>query len=200
MSEKKKKIIHHKIHKRNHRNLKKSKRKTKHFSKTRKNKTKSHHKLIKKFKPKNLDFNKKRAYTNIPNFDRLIGGGFEKDTANLLVGGSGSGKTIFAMQFLVEAMKKGERCLYVTFEEKKEQFYHNMAEFGWFLEEFEKKGLFTFLEYTPMKVKTMLEEGGGAIESIIIKKKIQRMVLDSIKSFELLFDNELEKREAALNL
>ena len=75
-----------------------------------------------------------------------------------------------------------------------------MANFGWNLADYEKRGLFTFLEYTPMKVKTMLEEGGGSIESLIIKKKISRMVIDSITSFALLFDNELEKREAALAL
>ncbi len=141
-----------------------------------------------------------RIATGVPNFDRLIGKGFEKNTTNLLVGGSGSGKTIFATQFLIEGIKNGEKCLYVTFEEKKEQFYLNMKEFGWDLGEYEKKGAFTFLEYTPMKVKTMLEEGGGAIESVILKNKISRLVIDSITSFELLFDDELEKREAALAL
>ena len=141
-----------------------------------------------------------RIPTGVPNFDKLIEKGFEKNTTNLLVGGSGSGKTIFATQFLIEGIRRGEKCLYVTFEEKKEQFYSNMKEFGWDLEEYEKKGAFTFLEYTPMKVKTMLEEGGGAIESVILKNKIARIVIDSITSFELLFDDELEKREAALSL
>ena len=116
------------------------------------------------------------------------------------MGGSGSGKTIFATQFLVEGMKKGEKCLYVTFEEKKAQFYDNMKKFGWDLADYEKKGLFIFLEYTPIKVKTMLEEGGGSIESIILEKKISRIVIDSITSFELLFEDELAKREAALAL
>ncbi len=141
-----------------------------------------------------------RVQTWIPNFDKLIGGGFEKDSTNLLVGGSGSGKSIFATQFLVEAMKRGEKCLYVTFEEKKEQFYENMLSLGWDLADYEKKDLFTFLEYTPIKVRTMLEEGGGAIESIILKKKITRIIIDSITSFALLFENELSQRAAALSL
>jgi len=138
--------------------------------------------------------------THIPNFDNLIGGGFINESTNLIIGNSGNGKTIFAMQFLIGGMKKGEKALYVTFEEKKEQFYKNMKIFGWDLESYEKKGLFTFLEYTPLKVKTMLEEGGGTIESIILKEKISRLVIDSITSFELLFEKELEKREATLDL
>lgn len=141
-----------------------------------------------------------RVPTGIPNFDTLIEGGFEKASTNLVVGGPGSGKTIFATEFLVNGIHCGENCLYVTFEERKEEFYHNMLRFGWNLEEFEKKGLFTFLEYTPTKVQLMLEEGGGIIESIIIKKKITRVVIDSITSFVLLFEDELSKREASLKL
>jgi len=138
--------------------------------------------------------------TFISNLDSLIQGGFEKNSTNMIVGGSGSGKSILATQFLIGGMKRGEKCLYVTFEEKKKDFFNNMKDFGWDLEEYEKKDLLTFLEYTPIKVKTMLEEGGGAIESIILKKKITRIVIDSITSFALLFDDELEKREAALSL
>lgn len=141
-----------------------------------------------------------RIPTAIPNFDKLICGGFEKNSVNLLIGDSGSGKSIFATQFLVGGMNRGEKCLYVTFEEKKQQFYENMKTLGWDLAEYEKKGLFTFLEYTPIKVKTMLEEGGGVIESIIFEKKVSRIVIDSITSFELLFEDELSKREAALSL
>ncbi len=152
--------------------------------------------LIKKNKSQEI----KKVSTGIMGFDKIIENGFEKNSANVLVGGSGSGKTIFATQFLIEGMKKGEKVLYVTFEEKKEQFYKNMAEFGWDLQEFERKKLFFFLEYTPGKVKTMLEEGGGAIENIILRQGVSRIVIDSITSFVLLFEKELEKREAALTL
>jgi circadian clock protein KaiC len=169
-------------------------------------------KISKKKKSKSLDWlgnktdesqkeNKiNRVPTGAVNYDKLIGGGFEKNSTNLLVGGSGSGKTILATQFLVGGMKKGEKCLYVTFEEQKEQFYHNMKAFGWDLAAYEKKGLFTFLQYTPIKVRTMLEEGGGEIERAIVGKKVTRIVIDSITSFALLFKDELAKREAALSL
>jgi len=141
-----------------------------------------------------------RVSTGIKNFDSLIEGGFEKNSTNLIVGGSGSGKSIFAVQFLMQGIKKGENCLYITFEEKKQEFYENMKEFGWDLEKLEQKGKFHFLEYTPEKVKTMLDEGGGIIESMVLREKITRIIIDSITSFELLFLEKLEKREAALAL
>ena len=142
----------------------------------------------------------KRVPTEISGLDPLIEGGFEEHSTNLLIGSSGTGKSIFATQFLKAGMDKGEKCLYVTFEERKDEVYNNMLEFGWDLEEYEKRGLLLFLEYTPEKVKVMLEEGGGSIETLVVKNKISRIVIDSITSFELLFEKELDKREAALSL
>ena len=141
-----------------------------------------------------------RIHSGIRGFDDLVEGGFEKNSVNLVVGSSGGGKTIFAMQFLMEGIKEGESVLYITFEEKKEEFYRNMLEFGWNLDEAEKSGKFVFLEYHPEKVRSMLEEGGGAVESIVIKHKIKRIIIDSVTSFALLFKDELAKREAALSL
>lgn len=141
-----------------------------------------------------------RVSTGIKNFDKLIQGGFEKNSTNLVVASGGSGKTIFAAQFLIEGIKKGEKCLYITFEEKRDEFFSNMMGLGWDLYKYEKEGKFFFLEYTPEKVKTMLEEGGGVIETLVLTKKIQRIAMDSITSFGLLFENEFQKRTSALAL
>jgi circadian clock protein KaiC len=141
-----------------------------------------------------------RICTGVHNFDSFIEGGFVKNSTNLLIGGSGSGKSIFAVQFLIQGAMKNEKCLYVTFEEKKNEFYSNMLRFGWDLEKLEKQGKFFFLEYTPEKVRTMLEEGGGAIENIVLTQNITRIVIDSITSFELLFNEDIEKRSSALAL
>ena len=150
--------------------------------------------------PVKIISNNDRISTGIENLDNLIQGGFEKNSINLVVGGSGSAKTIFGVQFLIEGVKRNENGLYVTFEEEKDEFFSNMKELDIDLEEFEKNEKFFFLEYTPKKVKTMLEEGGGIIENLILKKKIKRIVFDSISSFELLFRNEFEKRSSLLTL
>jgi circadian clock protein KaiC len=161
----------------------------------------SHHPKAKSHRKRNNPTKfSKRISTGIKNFDSLIEKGFEKNSTNLIVGGPGSGKTIFATQFIYDGLKKGEPCLFITFEEGKNSFFHNMKKIGVDLENYEKSGLFTFLNHTPAKVKTMLEEGGGTIESVVIKKEIKRMVIDSMTSFTLLFKDELKKREASLEL
>ncbi len=142
----------------------------------------------------------KRISTGIPGLDPLIEGGFKKNSVNLVAGGAGTGKSIFAMQFIVEGLKKGEPGIYVTFEEKKEKFYEDMLSFGWDLKKYEEGGKFVFLEYTPEQVKKILTEGGGIVEAIIEKIKAKRIVIDSITSFALLYEDELTKKEAALAL
>ena len=142
----------------------------------------------------------KRVSTGIGGFDAMTDGGFDENSINLIAGGSGAGKTIFAVRFLLEGLKKGEKVLYITFEEKKKDFYENIAKLGWDLEKAEKTGNFIFLEYAPEKVKMMLDEGGGTIESTVLKHGIKRLVIDSITSFSLMFEDELSKRQAILNL
>ena len=155
---------------------------------------------IKKLTKPETDFFSKRIPTGINGFDKLIGGGLVNESVCLLVGGAGSGKTIFATQFLIEGVKRNEPGVFITFEEKKDRFYSEMKSLGWNLEELEKKKKIAFIEYTPEQVKKMLEEGGGEVEVIIEEMKAKRIVIDSISSFALLFESELEKREAALAL
>jgi len=155
---------------------------------------------VKSKKKKRIKEEDKRLSTKVKGLDKLMNGGFEKKSVNLVVGDSGSGKTIFAMQYLMGGLKSGENCLFITFEENKEEFYRNMEKFNWDLKKYEKKGQFYFLEYSPEKVKSMIEQGGGEIENIVVGEKITRIVVDSITSFALLFEDELKKREAALDL
>ncbi len=89
-----------------------------------------------------------RLHTSIPNFDALIQGGFKKNSTNLIAGGAGSGKTIFAIQFLVEGiLLHNEVGMYITFEEKKDKFYEDMEDFGWNLRELENKGKFSITDF-----------------------------------------------------
>lgn len=158
-------------------------------------------KVVKKHPKKKVkDDTIERVSTGIKNLDKIIEGGVKKNSTNLLVGGSGNGKSIFATQFLMEGVRKGEEVLYVSFEEKKEEFFSNMLELGWDLKKYEEEGKFFFLSYTPEKIRTMLEEGGGDIETLILTKKIKRIAIDSITAFVMLFDQDVEMREKTLAL
>lgn len=143
---------------------------------------------------------KKRIKTGIINLDPLIQGGLKETSITLVAGDAGSGKTIFAMQFLLEGLKARECCLYITFEEKRDKLYDDLSVFNWDFKKYEKEKKFFYLEYSPEQVKSLIEEGGGTVDQLISKHKISRLVIDSITSFSLLYKDELERKEAGLAL
>ncbi len=168
-------------------------------------KTKTKQIKSKDSKTKEREENTLRSTIRIPSgikgFDEMTQGGFRYNSINLVTGGPGSGKTIFAMEFLYNGLEKfNENVLYITFEEKKNKLFQDCVEFGWDLQKYEDNKKFIFLEYTPEQVKKLLVEGGGTIEGIVEKYNIKRLVIDSITSFSLLYQDELTKKESALAL
>ena len=155
----------------------------------------------KKAKPSPSKKTANRISSSIKKLDPLIGGGFKRESIILVAGGTGCGKSILATQFLIDGIKNyNESGIYITFEERKKKVYESMLEFGWDLDKYEKEGKFVFLEYTPEQVKKILTEGGGIVENILEKMGAKRIVIDSITSFALLYEDELTKKEASLAL
>src|ERR1700704_6124815 len=74
----------------------------------------------------------RKVATGIPGFDELSHGGLPRDRTTLLKGGPGSGKTVFALQTVVNAIRsRGESGIFVTFEENPDQIVVNAATFDW---------------------------------------------------------------------
>ena len=59
--------------------------------------------------------------TGLPYLDKLLGGGFPKNTVILISGGPGAGKTLFSLNFLLEGAKKGEKSCYISLMENKDE-------------------------------------------------------------------------------
>src|SRR5919198_169508 len=79
--------------------------------------------------------------TGIASFDVIAKGGLPKSRTTLVSDTAGSGKTVFAMQFLAAGIRDaGEHGVFVTFEESAADIRANMQEFGWDLEGWERDG------------------------------------------------------------
>ena len=73
-----------------------------------------------------------KVLTGIPGLDSLTYGGLPANRSTLISGSSGSGKTIFAAQFLARGITEfDEPGVFVTFEESPEDIRRNVASFGW---------------------------------------------------------------------
>jgi circadian clock protein KaiC len=81
-----------------------------------------------------------RIPTGIERLDTMLGGkGFYRGSSILLSGTAGTGKTSVSATFAAAACRRGERCLYVSFEESSSQIIRNMATIGIDLQQWVKK-------------------------------------------------------------
>ena len=92
----------------------------------------------------------KRVSTGIPSFDKLFKGkGYTKGSTILASGTAGSGKTSFAGAFALESCKRGERCLFFSYEESAGQLTQNMSSIGIDFAPWVKKGLLKIVALRP---------------------------------------------------
>ncbi len=72
-----------------------------------------------------------RVPTGIPGLDRMLGGGLVQGRPYLVTGGTGSGKTLLGLQFLLEGLRRGEEVLLVAVDEPPNEIMENVRAFGW---------------------------------------------------------------------
>ncbi len=72
-----------------------------------------------------------RVSTGIPGLDRMLGGGLLPGRPYLVTGGTGSGKTLLALTFLLEGLNRNEEVLLVAADEPPTEIVENVRSFGW---------------------------------------------------------------------
>ncbi len=61
----------------------------------------------------------------------MIGGGFRNNTINIVIGGTGVGKTTFALQYSLFGLNHGEKAVFISFEMSEEQIIRDCKDIGW---------------------------------------------------------------------
>jgi circadian clock protein KaiC len=93
---------------------------------------------------------RRRPPTGIDGFDEITNGGLPRGRTTLLEGGPGSGKTIFALQFLTHGARHcREPGIFVAFEETSKRVMSNAEGFGWDLAELRHKKKLFFMDAQP---------------------------------------------------
>ena len=142
--------------------------------------------------------------TGIVGFDSIAQGGLPQNRITLVTGTAGSGKTVFAAQFLVEGITKcGEAGVFVTFEETPADIRQNMRSLGWPIEVWEADNRWAFVDASPEPVEELMVVGHydlsallARIEFAVRKVNAKRLAMDSLNAiFTQLTDVMTVRRE-----
>jgi circadian clock protein KaiC len=137
-----------------------------------------------------------RIKTGITGLDEMLGGGFLSNSANLIEGAPGTGKTTIALQFIYNGITQyGENGLIISFEEFPTQYYHDASQFGWDLKKLEKEDKLKVVFSTPATILNEIDEANGELVKMMEKHNIKRVIIDSISHFDILTQNVSELRE-----
>lgn len=142
--------------------------------------------------------------TGIASFDVIAKGGLPENRTTLLSGTAGSGKTVFAMQFLAAGIRDADQHgVFVTFEESAADIRKNMRSFGWDLQEWERQGKLAFVDASPDPHVEIVESGSfdlGALlarmQNAVRKVGATRVAVDSLGAvFSQFSDQSIVRRE-----
>lgn len=140
--------------------------------------------------------------------DDILGGGLDADRVYLIEGRPGSGKTTLALQFLLEGVRQGEPCLYITLSESERELRAVVARHGWSLAGIE---IFELVQpdasldpdqeltlFHPAEME--LSETTKHILDRVAAINPKRVVFDSLSEMRLLSQNSLRYRRQILAL
>jgi len=133
--------------------------------------------------PSDLVSPPERASTGVVGFDAMLGGGLPRASTSIVLGGTGTGKTLLGLQFLLEGAARGEAGVLFTLEETPDQLRGFAQGLGWDVPEYERRGLLTLIYNSPVELSTdrFLDRARRQVESL----GARRAVLDSLTSMAL---------------
>jgi len=140
-----------------------------------------------------------RVSSGVPGFDELVEGGLLSDRLYVVSGPPGSGKTTFCSHFITQGAKQGEKCLYVTMHETKEELLQDMAGFEFGFDRAMKSDNVQFLNLvTEAGKRTITQFGndGGLTNRLVAyieSNDIDRAVIDSTMLLQHFFSDMSEE-------
>ncbi len=145
-----------------------------------------------------------RVATGIPGLDPLVKGGFLPGSSILVAGGAGTGKTIFATQYIYHgAAEYNEPGIYITLEEGVTNLWWNVKNFKWDLAKYENEGLIRLYRVgmiKPAEFARKFDEEIIKIKELVEEVNAKRLVIDSTTAFGMWMSSESQLRYSLFRL
>ena len=148
-----------------------------------------------------------RIPSGIAGLDELTGGGVPANRLTLVAGTAGSGKTIFAAQYLAAGVNRDEPGVFVTFEERPEGTRRNLRSLGMRIQEWEAEGRWRFVNASPRFDEEVVVAGVYDLSSLILRVRhavteigAKRVAIDSVGALITQFEDRGPARQALFQL
>ncbi|MDD1684911.1 MAG: KaiC domain-containing protein [Methanoregula sp.] len=136
---------------------------------------------------------RERVKVGILGLDDMLGGGLVPGSINCIIGTFGTGKTTFALEFVWEGLKRNEKIIYISLEEREERIIAYMKLKGWDVMPYLNKSLF-IIKLDPTDFNLANNRIKNELPRLIEEKQASRVVIDPISLFEDLFSTDAERR------
>lgn len=125
----------------------------------------------------------RRMATGVAGLDELLGGGLPSGSATVVQGGTGTGKTLIGLHFLLEGAARGEKGVLFTLEETPDQLRRIARGLGWDLAAAEASGHLEIRYASPVELSTdrFLDEARTCVREL----GASRAVFDSLTTMAL---------------
>jgi len=132
--------------------------------------------------------------TGVDGLDELLGGGVPRGHVITIMGSFGTGKTTFALQFLMQGLINGEKGIFISLEEDVDSVIANAASFGWDLRPYAKDKRLHIVKLEPADAKTTVTRIKSELPEFIRKSGATRVAIDSVSLLNMMFSDESERR------
>ncbi|TKX75148.1 KaiC domain-containing protein [Halorubrum sp. GN11_10-6_MGM] len=135
-----------------------------------------------------------RTDIGIEGLDDMILGGVPKRSLLSVIGGAGTGKTTFALQFLNHALESGNKGIYITLEQTRESIFDTATEKGWSFREHAAEDRLAVVAIDPIEMANSLASIRNDLVRLIAEFDADRLVLDSVSLLEMMYDHPAKRR------
>lgn len=143
--------------------------------------------LVTPEQPISYDLAQERVSSGVEGLDSLLGGGFWRGSATIVVGEAGAGKTTFALSFALQGVRQGEPALVLNFQENPVQLSRTISALGIDLEEYRSRGLhLLYASPVELQIDSVVLDLFAAIR----EHGVRRVVLDALGDLRLAATSE----------
>ena len=135
-----------------------------------------------------------RTDVGIEGLDEMILGGVPRRSLLSVIGGAGTGKTTFALQFLNEALETDRKGIYITLEQTRESILSTAEEKGWSFREHAEADRLAVVAIDPIEMANSLASIRNDLVRLIAEFDADRLVLDSVSLLEMMYDHPAKRR------